>query len=342
MKKNREILFNSILSKKEAKVACDLFLPLKFYHLPGWLRDGLNFAFPNVEIIPVNTPNTPKYIEDASIYWGNRITPEIIDNMINLKWVHFGSVGVNRVNLESIISRKILITSSKGLVISSMVASALAFITSLARGLHYNQDLRRRGMMTRESFDNYYYQIHELSEERCLLVGFGDVGKKLASVLKALDMKISAISKSVYKHNDIDNFYQLSDLSDAVSDADYVVSLLPLNSETNKVFGRDIFSKMKSSAFFINIGRGEVVDEDSLIDALKNNIISGAGLDVFEDEPLRLDSPLMEMKNVILSPHVAGLSDQYWDRQATLFVNNLQCFLNNKQNLMDNITKINL
>ena len=328
---------NTVISNKKAVVACDLFLSLRLYHLPEWLQERLKIAFPNVEIVPINTPNLPLTTGDATVYWGNRITPEIIRNMPKLEWIHFGSVGVNRVNIKEVSKRDILITSSKGLVISSMVTSAIAFMTNLARGMHYNQMLRNEKNMNRDSFDNYFDQIHELEGERCLIVGFGDVGKKLAKVCKALEMNVSVIGRSISTHESVDNFFTLEKISAAVSNADYVINLLPLNDETKQVFTQEVFSKMKLSAFFINIGRGETVDEDALIIALKNKYIAGAGLDVFAQEPLAGDSPLWNMENVILSPHVAGLSKGYWDRQADLFMHNLKHYLEKNNNSMHNV-----
>ena len=330
----------TILSNKEAVVVCDLFLSLRLYRMPDWLKRRLSIVFPNVKIIPVNTPGNPLTVKDATVYWGNRITPEIINSMPKLEWIHFGSVGVDRANTKEVFKRNILITSSKGLVVSSMVASAMAFMTNLARGMHHSQILRNQGNMNRKGFDKYFDQIHDLSGERCLIVGFGDVGDRLAKVCKALEVNVSAIGRSIDKHNSVDNFYSLSQLSDAVSDADYVVNLLPFNFETEKVFTYEVFDKMKPGAFFINIGRGETVDEGALISALESKKISGAGLDVFAKEPLSDDSPLWSMENVVLSPHVAGLSKGYWERQANLFEHNLKYYLENDNNSMHNIANI--
>ena len=330
-----------VISNKKAIVACDLFLSLRLYHLPDWLQERLKIAFPNVEIIPVNTYNSPQFEESATVYWGNRITSEIINSMPKLEWIHFGSVGVNRVNVSKLSQQKILITSSKGLVISSMVASAIAFMTNLARGVHLSQILRNQNNMNRESFDNYFEQIHELSDERCLLVGFGDVGKRLAQVCKAFQMNVSAISRSVKKNDYVDDFFTLKQISDAVSNADYIINLLPLNSETEKIFTPKVFREMKNSAFFINIGRGETVDEEALILALERKQIMGAGLDVFAQEPLTENSPLWKMENVILSPHIAGLSKGYWDRQADLFIRNLKFYLEGDNASMHNIVNMN-
>ena len=218
-------------------------------------RYGIELGAEESLVVPVNTPDSSLTTEDATVYWGNRITSEIIKKMPKLEWIHFGSVGVNRANTEEVFKRDILITSSKGLVVSSMVTSAIAFMTGLARGMHYNQVLRNEKNMNRASFDNYFNQIHELADERCLIVGFGDVGKKLAKVCKALDMSVSAVGRSIKKHKSVDNFFTTGEIATAVSSADYIVNLLPLNDETEQIFTQKLFAKMKPSAFFINIGR---------------------------------------------------------------------------------------
>ena len=247
---------NSVISNKKTVVACDLFLNLDLYHVPGWLQEFLKVAFPNIEIVPVNTPNSQKTNRGATVYWGNRITMKMIHDMPNLKWIHFGSVGVNRVNVEKLMEKGITVTSSKGLVVSSMVASALAFMTSLARGLHYSQFLRNKGEMSREKFDIYFDHIHELSNETCLIVGFGDVGRRLLKICNALEMNVSVIRRSKEKVDLVDKSYTLEQILDAVSRADYIVNLLPLTKKTKGIFTREVFNNMKKGSFFINIGRG--------------------------------------------------------------------------------------
>jgi len=218
-----------------------------------------------------------------------------------------------------------------------MVASALSFMTGLARGVHYVQKMREDGTMSRESFDAYFDRIHDLLGERCLIVGFGDVGKHLARVCDALGMHVSAIEREPSCHKLVDSSFTLDKLPDAVLEADYVINLLPLNNDTKGVFNRKVFSRMSRNAFFINIGRGETVDEDALIDALNKGVIAGAGLDVFAKEPLTIDSPLWKMENVMLSPHIAGLSQSYWKGQIELFQYNLKCYVENRSYSMKNL-----
>ena len=222
-----------------------------------------------------------------------------------------------------------------------MVTSATAFITGLARGIHRAEMLRQKGKMDREHFDQYFSEIQECSGQNCLIVGYGDVGNKLVDVCIALGMNVSIVQKPNKKNiHKFDAVFQLDDLSSAVSNADYIVNLLPYNVETKLVFNKSVFKSMQKHSFFINIGRGETVDELSLITALNEGWIAGAGLDVFSNEPLTPFSPLWSMGNVMLTPHVAGLSSEYWIRQSDIFIHNLSCWLEGSKDDMKNIVSM--
>jgi D-2-hydroxyacid dehydrogenase (NADP+) len=312
------------------KIACDLFEPLRLYRTPDWLLACLEKNFPNVAIVPANTGDVPQVCEEAEIYWGNRITPQIIESMPRLAWIHFGSVGIDRADSDLVRRRGIIVTNSSGLMVAPMTASALAFMSSLARGLHRSAALRRSGQMDRAHFDRYFDEIQDLAGQNCLIVGFGAVGKALARVCTALEMAVTVVQREATPPSfmsGISKSHGLDNLSVAVIGADYIVNLLPLNPLTRDVFSAEIFSAMKRSAYFINIGRGQTVNEPALVNALKTGKIAGAGLDVFEVEPLLATSPLYALENVILTPHVAGLSQQYWPRQADLFLSNLGFYL---------------
>ena len=320
-------------------IACDLFLDLKLYRIPDAVRQRINDRFPNVEIIPVNiAPGDQSYPSDAEIYWGNRLNLNAVKMLQSLKWVHFGSVGLKRQCDDEILARNILVTNSRGTMIAPMVASAMAFVCGLSRGIHRSYQLRQGSGLTRHAFDEYFDQIQEIEGQNSLIVGFGDVGKRFGSVCDAMGMKISVVSRS---NRNLPSYvaqsYGLEQLEEAVTEADYVVGLLPYTPETHEVFSARTFKSMKTSAYFINIGRGETVDEGALTRALVNDDIAGAGLDVFRNEPLSLTSPLWDLDNVILTPHVAGLSQKYWTRQEELFTDNLFAYLEGgqMQNIVD-------
>ncbi|MFQ5575465.1 MAG: NAD(P)-dependent oxidoreductase, partial [Anaerolineae bacterium] len=124
-----------------------------------------------------------------------------------------------------------------------------------------------------------------------------------------------------------EQIYPTADLPAMLPHCDYVVVLAPLTAGTHHMFGPDAFARMKPDAFFFNLARGGLVNEAALVNALRQNQIAGAGLDVFEQEPLPSQSPLWQMENVIISPHVAGFSPHYDDRASDLLAENLRRFL---------------
>ncbi len=325
---------------QKVKIVSDLFLPLSMYSIPAWLLKSLKSSYPFVEIRPLNDSDKA-FLREATIYWGNIITKDLINQMPNLKWIHFGSVGVNRAHFKEVVDRKIIITNSRGTMVNAMVASALAFMTNLARGFNWCQSLRNKKNLTRESFDQYFDDVHDLVDESCLIVGYGDVGKKLSEICVALNMDVSVISKRKSRSKKIKRQFLLKDLENAVRDKDYVINLLPYNNETKDIFSKKIFKNMKKSSFFINIGRGETVVEDDLIFALNHKIISGAGLDVFNQEPLAKTSKLWNLNNTIITPHIAGMSSSYWKKQGSLFCSNLEYFFKDNKK-MKNTVKMKL
>jgi len=311
------------------KVGCDLLLDLKLYKLPQAHIEKLKRTFQQIDFEPVNLhQGQPRPSLDVEIYWGNRITPEIIAMMPNLKWVHFGSVGVDRAQTKEVIDRNILITNSRDIMTGAVAAAALSMMLALARGLHHCFHLQQQGSLTRESYDKYFDQTYELEGQTCLIVGLGRIGKRVAGACIALGMQVDCICRSSSTPEEINGkAYQLDQLKEAVKNADYVINLLPLTSETTKVFDESIFSAMKRESFFINLGRGESVCETALIDSLKNCSISGAGLDVFEKEPLAKTSELWKMPEVIITPHIGGLTNRYWEKQTKLFEENLRRYI---------------
>lgn len=327
---------------RTVSVGCDLFLGLKMYQLPQEYKFMLSKNFPEVSILPVNCPSAEGSTEDIEIYWGNRISEAIIEASPRLKWIHFGSVGVNNARIQSVIDRGIIVTSSRGLVSAAMVASALSSISGLARGLHRALQLRESGLLTRANYDVFFEDIQDLEGQQILIVGLGDVGRKLAKVCASIGMRVVGVRRhSGSGLGSEAKVVGLECLAEFIPTADFIVNLLPLTSKTKGVFDSNLISLMKKSAFFINLGRGETVDENSLIAALRSQAIAGAAMDVFEIEPLEKNSELWLLDNVILTPHVAGVSSSYWPKQVELFSYNLRSYLRGETVRMRNVEDMN-
>jgi phosphoglycerate dehydrogenase-like enzyme len=164
--------------------------------------------------------------------------------------------------------------------------------------------------------------VNELPGKTVLVVGFGEIGREVARLAQAFGMRVLAVKRAAD-----DTASGPDRLDDFVAEADAVVVTLPLTEETRGLIGRDTIARMRDGAILVNVGRGAVVDEEALVEALASGKLAGAALDVFAEEPLPAASPLWELDNVILSPHTAALSLRENERIVDLFAENLRRYL---------------
>jgi len=166
------------------------------------------------------------------------------------------------------------------------------------------------------------------------IIGFGGIGREIARLSKAFGMKVLVTHRSARRSGQtgyVDEKYTLDGLTDMLGKSDFVVLALPLTHETIAMIGKKQLRSMKPTAFLINISRGKILDEAALVRALEEHWIAGAGLDVFETEPLPADSKLWELPNVILTPHIAGGMDRYIEQATAIFCENLMRYISGKR-----------
>jgi phosphoglycerate dehydrogenase-like enzyme len=167
-----------------------------------------------------------------------------------------------------------------------------------------------------------------------LIVGLGEVGKALVKKLQGLGMKVLAIKRSPDEALKLDlglaELGSIADISLMAQKGDFVVSTVSLTIQTRGLLGNTLFESMKPTAFVVNVSRGAVVDETALVKALKENRIAGAGLDVFCEEPLPKDNPLLQLENVFATPHIAGVTLQNYDGICRVVANNIKLVRNGR------------
>jgi phosphoglycerate dehydrogenase-like enzyme len=199
---------------------------------------------------------------------------------------------------------------------------AIMFLLMLSRNMHHAIYLRSENILNRINFDKYFESTSDLENYNCIILGHGIIAKKIQSICIALGLNAECISRST------DN--KLNNINNLLSNKQFIINSLPLNPETKNLIDINFFNKMENNSYFINIGRGETVIENDLIYALKNGIIAGAALDVFNIEPLSESSELWGLNNVIITPHIAGVTNNYWKKQCELFITNLNNFIYHK------------
>lgn len=264
-----------------------------------------------------------KYVKDTEVLvcFDGDADAEFIHNAKNLKWIHLLSAGADAMPFDELKERKIILTNSKGVHKYQISEQVLGYMLLFERGLNYFI----RKQMNRE-WDKSV-RVSELYGKTVCILGVGSIGDEIARIAREFGMKTIGVRKSGKISQFIDEMYTNENMIYAVSKADYVICALPLTDDTYHLLGKDFFKNMKNDAVFINIGRGKVVDESSLIDALKNKTIRGAALDVFEEEPLSKESPLWDMENVIITPHTAGISPHYMERGIEIIKHNIKAYL---------------
>jgi len=265
--------------------------------------------------------------EVFSVFWP---PADLRQKAKKLKWLHLWSAGVDHVAATGILDSPLIVTTSSG--IHAVPIAEYVFGSMLMFSHRFHQAMRQQMAVEWKR-----YSQGELRDKTLGIVGYGHIGREIGRLARALGMRVVAISRSGVMHKgpgaeagepeDPALFWGQERLIDLLKVSDFVVLAVPLTGETEGLIGEAELRAMKPTAYLVNISRGKVVDESALIRALKEGWISGAGLDVFQVEPLPRESELWGLPNAILTPHIAGTSDPY-DRRATeLFCENLRRYL---------------
>lgn len=238
-----------------------------------------------------------------------------------LRWIQGWSAGVDKLPLDKLAARGVVLTDASGVHPNQMSETTLALMLAFTRNVH---SAIRNQVEGRWELKGSYGEMHG---KTIGIIGAGEIGNELATICRAFNMTVLGVRRSGKPADPYDRMYDMSGLSEVLAESDYVVNLLPLTEETEGLFNAEVFAQMKRSAFFVNVGRGPSVVTDDLVQALRDGVIAGAGIDVTEPEPLPEGHPLWSLDNVIITPHIGGQSDQYSARVADLFIHNFKSYI---------------
>jgi phosphoglycerate dehydrogenase-like enzyme len=233
-----------------------------------------------------------------------------------LRWVHSRAAGVDKLLFPELVESPVLLTNSRGVFSASLGEFVLAAI------LHFAKDLRR---MVRNQTAAVWepFDVQEIGGQTVGILGYGDIGRAVASRVHAMSMRVLATKRHVPGSADplVERFYRPEERREMIALCDYIVATAPLTEETRHMISDAEFAAMKPTAVVINVGRGPVIDEAALLRALTAKRIKGAGLDVFEHEPLPAAHLLYKLENVLLSPHCADHTSDWQDQSMRFFLN---------------------
>lgn len=262
---------------------------------------------------------------EISVGWSKKFSEQLLASD-RLKWVQSISAGVDYLPLNDFSDRDILLSNGSGIHALSISEHIIGVLLGYYRGLNQsvkNQEQKIWGQ------DAIHYD--QLAGKNLLVVGTGHIGQQLSKSIRSLGVNTYGINTTGHPVEGFTETYSIKNLSKIVSEMDIVVGILPGTHETYHIFNSDIFEKMKKSAIFINVGRGDTVHTKELITALEEKHIAFAALDVFEEEPLPKESPLWDFENVLITPHISGLTVDFQNKFMKIFLANLKSYVANKE-----------
>src|ERR1700733_14633449 len=298
-------------------------------------------AGPGAELVDRTTRTREELIELAGdgcdVLFGLRAPDELVRRSPQLKWVQLTSAGAEHILKGLIADRtEVAVTTASGIHATPIAEYTIGSMLAFAHCMHVTMRSQLRHEWSRGSFME---TADSLRGKTLGVIGYGSIGRETARIGSALGMTVLALKRNPGDH--VDTGWNPPGVGDAdgqlparwfgpqerealLSESDYITVTLPMTPHTRNFIGPREFNAMRSNAYIVNIGRGEVIDQNAMIEALKAKRIAGAGLDVFEREPLESESELWDLENVILTPHMSGAHKDYNTSACTLFADNLK------------------
>ena len=291
---------------------------------PQSSRERIAACFPaGWQLRIVEPAELPRELADAEVLIPEHVPVDaaLLEKAPKLRLVQTGA-GYDNVDLAACTARAGQVCSAPNVNADAVAEHVMAFLLCWYKNILPLD----RFLKSRAPESELFYVGAELSEKTIGIVGMGNVGKKLAACCGAFHMRVLGCSRHPFTLEGVEP----RDLTDLCRESDVISLHVPLTADTRHLIGAEALGLMKPDALLINTARGAVIDEAALVEALRQRRIGGACLDVFEDEPLPVDSPLRELENVILTPHTAGLPDgvKFHKKRCAYFIRNIERILN--------------
>lgn len=262
------------------------------------------------------------------------IDREVMDSCPNLKLICIAATGMNNIDLAAAEEKGIIVKNVAGYSTDSVVQITFALLFEMMNRVSVFNDYVYSGEYSKSlSFTSLTPVFNELSGKRYGIIGLGAIGRKVATIAKAFGAEVCYYSTSGKNNNS--DFTQVG-LNELLRESDIISIHSPLNEKTLGLIGKEQLNMMKESAFLINVGRGGIVVEKELVEALNDNKIAAAGLDVFSVEPLKSSNPLFEIKDknkLVMTPHIAWASLEARERLVNMIAQNIEFWLKECKNL---------
>ncbi|WP_163100618.1 D-2-hydroxyacid dehydrogenase [Peribacillus alkalitolerans] len=291
---------------------------------PTDLQERLSKEFPAIRFSyrkGIHIEENDLKTSEILVTYGEDVTKEIIYAAKSLKWIMVVSAGLEKMPLALIGEKGILVTNAKGIHKIPMAEYTIGML------LQYEKNLAQFYENAKNATWDRRMKMGELNGKEITILGAGAIGSEIARLSKAFGMKTVGINTSGNEVEYFDHMHKLDELKAVLPTADYIVSILPSTNDTKNLLNNEHFQLMKSSAVFMNIGRGDLFEDHVLLKALEEGQIEHAILDVFHEEPLPVNHPYWKMENVTMTPHTSSVTKNYLPKSFEIFSHNLHTYI---------------
>lgn len=296
---------------------------------PDWVAPRLRVAFPEHEFVHlIDYSKIEEEIRLAEVVVTSFLRPEQFAAARSLRWIHSPAAAVHQLLFPELVTSNIVLSNARDVHAPVVAEHVIAQIFALAKQIPACVRHQQQLTWAQQLLWNSTPRPREVMGSTLGLVGLGAIGREVVQRAKALGMKVVAVREHPeMPAPGVDVVYGPQDLDKLLAQSDFMVLAAPVTSSTQRLITAERLAQMQPSSYLINVGRGALIDELALVDALRKNQIAGAALDVFEQEPLATDSPLWQLENLLITPHTAGLTERLWERHFALICENLRRYL---------------
>lgn len=282
---------------------------------------------------PARGPVTDGLDAEALVVWrtGNDVLHPLIAQMPRLRWIQTLAAGVDHVLSAPQLPKDFLLSNGSNLHSAPTAELGVTLLLSAVRQMHRWRDLQHEHTWDKAAYNKQMEgkALNTLEDSKVVILGMGTIGLEMAHRLKSFGAIVEGVAGSEGLREGFKT-HAVKDLLKVAATADAIISVLPETPETRGILSRELIYSMQPHAWLVNIGRGSALDEAALLQALNENRIAGAALDVTQQEPLPNESPLWACKNLIISPHVAGGGQRFYAKAAKLLQQNAEAFVAGK------------
>lgn len=302
------------------------------WQAPPWFAERLRQDFPQLEVVHLHDyDRVNDEIAGAEIAIAWSLRGEQIAAAKKLKWIHSTATAVHALMSDELRRGNIVVTNARDVHGPVVAEHAMALVFALAKRLPQAMRFQQQKHWAQQDIWNATPRPRELNGATITIVGLGGIGRPLAKMASSLGMRITGVREHPERACEgVEKIYGFDHLDEALGQADFVVLALPVTPKTHHLMNAARLACLKRDAYLINVGRGVLIDEAALVEALRAHTFAGAALDVTEEEPLPPESPLWAMDNIFITPHIASLTEQMWERHYETFTQNLRRFLKNE------------